>query len=255
ARLQADIGRKREQLLPLKRERRRLLPLGAADVDAPFEIDRPSARRIEGGIARRHPLHSRLGVAVAIAARLAGGAVLAAPQRLAGEHPQRAGIAGVVVLHGAGVAAHELVAGFSLGERDLAGERARAGEDAGDDGRCRPHSTVMAAEAVASKPLSPVQAKLSVPLSVAAVEKVKNGLAGIAGEGSGRKISSPLYLQTKSMMMSRGSSLPELSGRKPVSITCEIRVLISMISPRLAFAGTLIRVRAMVTLLRGRPPA
>src|SRR6266851_9940155 len=181
ARLQPHIGREREQLLAFERERRRPLPVRAAEVDSAFEIDRPSAPDIEGGIARRHALHARLGVAVAIAARFAGVAVLAAPQRLAVEHPQRAGIAGVVVLHGAGVAAHELIAGFALGERDLAGDRGRAEKGAGDDDRCRLHSTVMAAEAVASKPLSPVQAKLSVPLSVATVEKVKNGLAEIAG--------------------------------------------------------------------------
>src|SRR5882724_7177401 len=46
-------------------------------------------------------------------------------------------------------------------------------------------------------------------------------------------------------MMSRGNSLPVLSGRKPVSISCEISVLISMISPRLALAGTLMRARAI----------
>src|SRR2546430_13058317 len=56
----------------------------------------------------------------------------------------------------------------------------------------------------------------------------------------------------KSVMMSRGTALPVLSGRKPVSILCEISVLISMMSPRLAFAGALMRARAMVRLPRDR---
>jgi len=45
------------------------------------------------------------------------------------------------------------------------------------------------------------------------VEKVKNGLAAIAGNSSTRKISSSLYLQMKSVMMSRGISAPLLSAR------------------------------------------
>ena len=68
-------------------------------------------------------------VAVAVGAGLVGLAGLALPQRLAVEHPQHAGIGGVVVLHGAGLAAHELVAGLALGQRDVGegggGEQAR----------------------------------------------------------------------------------------------------------------------------------
>src|SRR5262249_60286364 len=86
-----------------------------------------------------------------------------------------------------------------------------------NDSRCRPHSTVMLTDSVAVKPLSPVHSKLSVPLSVATVKKVRNGLAAIAGNSSARKISCPLYLQMKSVMMERGTGLPDLSGGDAVS--------------------------------------
>src|SRR5262249_14673988 len=159
------------------------------------------------------------------------------------------GIGGVVVLHGAGLAAHEVVAGLALGERDFGGERGRPEQGRHQHERHAPrHSTVMSTDSVATKPLSPVHSKASVPLAVARVKKEMNGLAPIAGNSSARKISSPLYLQTKSVMMSRGIGLPVGSGRKPVSITWEISVLISMTSPRLALGGTLMRARAMVTL-------
>ncbi len=54
------------------------------------------------------------------------------------------------------------------------------------------HSTVMAAEAVSAKPLSPIHSKSNLPLSVATVKKVMNGFAAIAGNRSARKISTPL---------------------------------------------------------------
>ena len=41
----ATIGGERQQVLALVGERRRLLPLGAAEVDALLEVDRPAARR------------------------------------------------------------------------------------------------------------------------------------------------------------------------------------------------------------------
>src|SRR5438270_13365047 len=47
ARLAADEGRERQQLLALGGKSRGLLLLAAADVDALLEIDRPAARRIE----------------------------------------------------------------------------------------------------------------------------------------------------------------------------------------------------------------
>src|SRR5262249_61867798 len=148
------------------------------------------------------------------------------------EHRQHAGIGGVVILHGARVARHELVARFSIGERNLAGRR-RGAQHGGreNDSRCRPHSTVILTDSVAVKPLSPVHSKLSVPLSVATVEKVRNGLAAMAGNSSARKISCPLYLQMKSVMMSRGTGLPLLSGGKPVSYFARSPVVSRLFRP------------------------
>jgi hypothetical protein len=51
---------------------------------------------------------------------------------------------------------------------------------------------VIAAVSVAENPLSPLQRKASVPLSVAVVKNAMNGLAAIAGDSSARKISWPL---------------------------------------------------------------
>src|SRR5262249_820133 len=68
ARLLPDIGSEREQLLALEGKRRRLLLLGAADVDSLLEIDGACARGIEGWIARRHAFHARPRVAMAIGA-------------------------------------------------------------------------------------------------------------------------------------------------------------------------------------------
>src|SRR2546425_10035322 len=68
ARLLSHIGRECEQLLAFEGQRRRLLLLRAADVDALFEIDRAPARSIESWIARRHAFHARPRVAVAIGA-------------------------------------------------------------------------------------------------------------------------------------------------------------------------------------------
>jgi hypothetical protein len=68
ARLPTDVGREREQLLALEGKRRRLLLLGAADIDPLLEIDRTSARGTEGRITGRHTFHTRPRVAVAIGA-------------------------------------------------------------------------------------------------------------------------------------------------------------------------------------------
>src|SRR5712675_2132506 len=54
------------------------------------------------------------------------------------------------------------------------------------------HSTVMGADSVAAKPSSPVHRNSIVPVAVATVKNVRNGLAAIAGEKSARNISSPL---------------------------------------------------------------
>ena len=57
-------------------------------------------------------------------------------------------------------------------------------------------------------------------------------------------------------MMSRGISSPVWVRRNPVSISCAASVLISMISPRFACAGTLTIARAIRSNLpRGRPRA
>src|SRR5262245_24884167 len=68
ARLISDISGEREQFLALEGKRRCLLLLRTADVDALLKINRSSACRIEGGIARRHAFHARARVAVAIRA-------------------------------------------------------------------------------------------------------------------------------------------------------------------------------------------
>src|SRR5262249_18010668 len=102
ARLTADISTERQQLLALGRKRGRLLLLGPADVDALLEADRPPTRRIERRVARRHALHARARVAMAVGAGFCRAAGLALPRRLAVEHRQHAGIGSVVVLHRAG---------------------------------------------------------------------------------------------------------------------------------------------------------
>ncbi len=127
-RLARDIGGEREQLLALVGERRRFLPLGAAGVDALLEVHRPAAGGIESGVARRDALHARAGVSMAAGTREAGGAGLRLPQRLAVEHPQRARVGRVVVLDGARLARHELVARTALFRRNLGGGRRSAGE-------------------------------------------------------------------------------------------------------------------------------
>src|SRR5262249_16125781 len=186
---------------------------------------------------------------------------LALPRRLAVEHRQHAGIGSVVVLHRAGVAAHELVAGLALLERNVCGKGAvhcaRRRADHRDDrhqatfDRC--HSTVMVACSVAENPLSPVHLNSSVPLAVATVLNAMTALAPSVGWTSARNISWPLSVHTKRLMMSRGIALPMLSWRKPVSISCEISVLIAMISPFLAVFGTLMSVRAIIPDPPGRP--
>src|SRR6185503_7698459 len=119
ARLARDIGAQREQFPTLERQRRRLLALDTAFIDALLEIQQASFR-VDCRIARRNALHAARSVAMAVSAGSL--AVLAVPQRFALEHPERAGINRVVVLHGARLAAHELVAGLALGQRNLACE-------------------------------------------------------------------------------------------------------------------------------------
>src|SRR5436190_19494928 len=181
--------------------------LGAAQVDALLEIDRAVVRRAEGRIARCDALHADRCVAMAVGAAAAGGAGLLVPQHLAVEHPQRRRIGGVVVLHGLAVAAEIGIAGAALVERNVGRAGGSRGRKQLQRHHCNRdhvaargmrrwwqpvHSTVMVATAVSEKPLSPVHLNSSVPLSVATVKKVTNGLAAMAGERSARKTSTPL---------------------------------------------------------------
>src|SRR6202035_4672047 len=96
----------------------------------------------------------------------------------------------------------------------------------------------MPCSAVVTVPLSSTQAKAKVPLSAIFTVNSKYGLAEIAGSRSARNTSWPLKVQTKELMISRGIGLPASSLRKPVSIGCDISVLIWMMSPFLASLGT-----------------
>src|SRR5262245_40378607 len=87
ARLPADIGTERQQLTAFQCQRRGLLMLGAADVDALLEIDRAVAGRAERWVARCNPLHADRRILMAIRTRAVGGTGLLIPQRLAVKHP------------------------------------------------------------------------------------------------------------------------------------------------------------------------
>ena len=93
--------------------------VGAAQIDALLQIDGAAERLVEGGIMRGDALHAGARIVVAIGAGLVRGAGLAVPQLLAVEHPQHAGIGGVVVLHRPGFRRHEAVAGAALAWRDF----------------------------------------------------------------------------------------------------------------------------------------
>src|SRR5262249_48714439 len=175
-------------------------------------------------IAGRHGLHALARVAMAVGAGAVRLARLLVPQRLAVEHPERAGVGAVVVLHGTGLGAHELVAGAPIAGRDFGGKCGQRNIDRqrdheGDEamrvhaGGAKSHATVMVAVSVRVSPSSPVQLSLSSPLSVATVWKVRNGLAAIAGNRSARNTSTPLYVHTKRLMMSRGTARPIVSRR------------------------------------------
>src|SRR5205085_6873539 len=145
---------------------------------------------------------------------LVRGAGLPFPQRFAIEHPEHAGIGGVVVLHHLGFRRHEAEAGAALGLRDFGGDSGRRGQHARDcHGARKIHSTDMDAEAVSEKPLSPIHSNSNLPLSVADVKKLRKGLADMAGKRSARKISLPLKRQVKLVMMSRGTASPDAVWR------------------------------------------
>src|ERR1700722_5280875 len=167
----------------------------AAEIDALFQVDGAAKRLVESGIAGGDALHAGARVVVAIGAGLAGGACLAPPQRLAVEHPQHAGIGRIVLLHRSRFRRHEAESASPLALRNLARRKRRGGRDQqyrGDYRANRPHSTVIEAEAVSLKPLSPIHSNSNFPLSVATVKKVMNGFAAIAGNRSARKTSTPL---------------------------------------------------------------
>src|SRR5260221_9741582 len=166
--------------------------VGAAQVDALLEVDGPAERLVESGIMRRDALHGGTGVAVAIGTGLVRGTNLALPQRFAVEHPEHAGVDGVVVLHCLGVRRHEAVAGAAFGRRNFGGAGGTRHQQRRGYGAGQPHSTVIEAEAVSEKPLSPIHSNSNLPLSVAVVKKLMNGLAGIPGKRPARKISAPL---------------------------------------------------------------
>src|SRR5439155_1674588 len=139
ARLAREVGGQRQELLALVGERRRLLAIDAAEIDPLLERDRPAPRGVERGMARGHARHARAGLAVTLGARTAGVAGLLVPQRFALEHPEHAGIRGVVVLHRARLTAHEVVAGAAFGERNLAGGCRRGQYDHAHRGAESPH--------------------------------------------------------------------------------------------------------------------
>src|SRR6202158_1095863 len=166
----------------------------AAQIDALLQIDGTADSLFEGGIARGDALHAGACVVMAIGAGLARRAGLVLPQGFAVEHPQHAGIGGVVVLHCLGFRRHETESGAALAWCDFVGAngRGRNQQRRDNDGASRSHSTVIEAEAVSEKPLSPMHSKSNLPLSVATVKKVMKGFAAIAGNRSARKISIPL---------------------------------------------------------------
>src|SRR5205807_9585996 len=114
--LLAEINRDRKQLAAFERQRRRILLLGAAQIDALLDVDRTAFFDIECRVARRYAAHRLLGIAMAIRAGLAGRAGVGRPRRLAVERRERRRVRRVVVLHRLGVTAHEFVAGAAFGE-------------------------------------------------------------------------------------------------------------------------------------------
>src|ERR1700687_2377567 len=198
ARVLCDECGERHQVVAFVRKRRRLLMPRAAQIDALLQIDGTSKLPVEGGIAGRDAFHAGARVVMTIGAGLTRRSSFAFPHRLAVEHPQHAGIGSIVVLHRLCIRRHEAEAGSAFGLRNVGGGE-RRGRDIGRDQQRRngyrarkSHSTVMEAEAVSAKPLSPIHSKSNFPLSAATVKKVMNGFAAIAGNRSARKISTPL---------------------------------------------------------------
>src|SRR5216683_4399551 len=121
ARLLGDENGEREEVAALESKWLGLLMPRAFEIDARFEIDRVAQLLVEGRIARRHAFHGGAGVAMAIRAGLVRRALFLLPQGFAVEHPEHAGIGGVVILDRLGFRRHEAVARAALAWRNVAG--------------------------------------------------------------------------------------------------------------------------------------
>src|SRR5690348_3882382 len=88
-----------------------------------------------------------------------------------------------------------------------------------------------------SEPSSSFQVKVNSPLSTVLKKKDWYGLVEIDGYHSASNTGLSLNAAMKRLMILRGTAWPETSLRWPDSISCAISVLISMISPALAWEG------------------
>src|SRR5215467_8709586 len=201
ARLARDISAECEELLALKGEGGRMLMLGAADVYAFFNVDRSAALGVESRVACGHTFHGIGRLSMAVGAGAPCCPRPRSPGNLTVEHPQHAGIGRIFILHRLGIGAHLRIGRAALVDGNVAGDNWTCGAEECDDDSCGnqdksaplprreagpmersiTHSTTILACSVAAKPLSPVHLNSNVPLSVATVEKVMNGLAAIAG--------------------------------------------------------------------------
>src|SRR5262245_51227641 len=118
ARLAGDVCGDREELPGLVGPRRRFLPLGAANVALLLKIDRNFLYPcfLYPRVAGRHAFHACMAGGACDASR----PLLPVPQRFAVEQRESRRTGGLVILHRARLAAHELVARATLGERNLA---------------------------------------------------------------------------------------------------------------------------------------
>ena len=153
------------------------------------------------------------------------------------------GIGGVVVLHRLVVAAHAVVARAALAERDIGATQgsapahtrhARRGSGSFDGDRRRG----CLREAVIAGPIEFQRAALGRDREerderVGGDRRIELGAENLLAVIGADEIRDDVARD----------DWPTLPWRKPVSITCEISVLISMTSPRLALGGTLMRVR------------
>src|SRR5215510_12234665 len=90
-------------------------------------------------------------------------------------------------------------------------------------------------------PPSSTQVNSNSPALGTFMKKDKNGLVAMPGCRSALNTSLPAKLGENELMMLRGMTLPSGSLRCPVSMTCEIKVLISIRSPTLSASGSFTR--------------